>query len=237
MPFTLVSLIREATLYIGLPQPSAAIGSADRSIVQLVGFANSIGRRLVKTHIWRQLKRAGTITTVATQEAYPLPADWGRQIPETEWDQTLRWPVTGPYNSQEWGILKYGYPSSIPYVRFRIFGSSFVLDPVPAASGRLIQFEYVSNRWVLDSGSTPKAAFSADDDTCIFDDELMIIGLRLWWQRAKGFDSTIEQNEFDDLLSVMKAQDASSRTLSLSPRSRSFLLDEDNLPDTGYTSV
>lgn len=229
---TFVELIQRVASLVGIPRPTTAVGASDKSIVQLVELANSLGRQLVKEFDWQALSKVGTITTTGTAD-YDLPADWVRQIPGTEWDSTQRWAVVGSLTPQEWQYLKNGYPTSGPAIRFRVSGGQFHLTPTPA-SGRTLNYEYVSGRWVRDSSGTPKAGFTADEDTFVFDCELMIAGLRLKWREAKGLDSVIAAGEFAKLLALTKAQDRPARTLSLAPRYSEGLITGNNLPDSGY---
>jgi len=55
---------------------------------------------------------SGTVSLVFAQVQYALPDDWSKQITQTEWDRTDRWPLLGPQSSQEWQKSKvwdYGF--------------------------------------------------------------------------------------------------------------------------------
>ena len=74
---------------------------------------------------------------------YPLPADWKKQLPQTEWDRTNRWPLIGPQTPQMWQSLKSGIVYAGIGEHFRISGNSITLTP-PPSDGLLIGFEYLS---------------------------------------------------------------------------------------------
>jgi len=177
---------------------------------------------------------AGLQTVTMSQVAYPLPSDWLNQIPQTEWDRTNRWPMLGPKSPQEWQSFKSGIVYAGPRERFRIQGGSLQISP-PPPNGLTFAYEYVSSAWVVDVSGAAKQNLSADTDTTIFDDSLMIVGLKMRWLRAKGLDFSVEMQEFNNLLSTIKAQDKSAAKLSLSPVSGSIYLGTSNIPDGNWT--
>ncbi|MDQ0084584.1 hypothetical protein J2W35_004953 [Variovorax boronicumulans] len=178
---------------------------------------------------------AGLQTVTMSQVAYPLPSDWLKQIPQTEWDRTNRWPMLGPKSAQEWQSFKSGIVYAGPRERFRIQGGALQISP-PPPNGLTFAYEYISSSWVGDVSGTTKPAFTADTDTTIFDDSLMIVGLKMRWLRAKGLDFSVEMQEFNNLLSTIKAQDKSAPKLSLSPVSGSIYLGTANIPDGNWSA-
>jgi hypothetical protein len=177
---------------------------------------------------------SSTASLVFGQVQYALPSDWSKQIPQTEWDRSNRWPLLGPQSAQDWQSFKSGIVYAGPRLRFRIQGNTLSINPPPAAN-RNLAFEYISNGWVLDStGLVSKTKFTADTDTCVFDDSLMILGLKLKWLQTKGFQYDYAQKEYTDYLNVCKAQDKSAPKLSLAPASGTVLLTNRNIPDGGF---
>ena len=132
---------------------------------------------------------SGTNDLTFAQVNYPLPADWGGQIPQTEWDRTNRWPLIGPKSSQEWQSFKSGFVRR-PKASIRIIDGSVHLNPPPSINGGILAYEYISSYWAISATGTPKYTFTADDDTCVFDDSLMILGTQTLWLRAKGLDNS-----------------------------------------------
>lgn len=179
--------------------------------------------------------RSGTFDLQISQVEYPLPDDWKKQIPQTEWDRTNRWPLMGPQSGQAWQSFKSGIVYSGPRERFRILGDCIALNP-PPPDGLLFAFEYVSKNWVLSQDGTPKAAFTADTDTTIYDDSLMVLGAKVLFLQAKGLDFSLEASQFQNLLGQCKAQDASAPALSISPRPASQFLSNRNIPDGSWGS-
>ncbi|MAL02049.1 MAG: hypothetical protein CL536_07890 [Alcaligenaceae bacterium] len=176
---------------------------------------------------------SGTNTLQFSQVEYPLPADWKKQIGQTEWDRTNRWPLMGPQTPQAWQSFKSGIVYAGPRERFRILNNSITLNPPPPA-GLLLAFEYISKNWVIDSAGTTKPAFTADTDTFVYDESLMILGVKTLFLQAKGLDYALEASQFTGLLNQCKAQDKSAPVLSVSGQSSGRLLSLDNVPDGNW---
>jgi len=176
----------------------------------------------------------GTFALNFAQVQYPLPSDWKKQIPQTEWDRTNRWPLLGPQSAQGWQSFKSGIVYAGPRERFRLLGNTIALNP-PPPNGIVLAFEYISNAFVTAAdGVTVKSSFTADDDTCVFDDSLMVQGLIMAFKQAKGLDVSFELSRFNGLLEQCKAQDRSAPKLSLSPADISILLTTQNIPDGNW---
>lgn len=177
---------------------------------------------------------SATLSLVFGQINYALPSDWSKQIPQTEWDRSNRWPLLGPSSPQDWQSFKSGIVYAGPRLRFRIQGNNLAINPPPSSNLNLA-FEYISKAWVLAADNvTYKTKFSADTDTFIFDDSLMTLGLKLQWLKAKGFEYDYAQREFDSLLNMCKGQDKSAPKLSLAPEGASVLLTNRNMPDGNW---
>lgn len=175
---------------------------------------------------------SGTTFTL-TKVRYAMPSDFYYIIDDTQWDKSKHWKMQGPCTPQQWQWLLSGYISTGPRIRFRIFGNYFQIWPNIGVADTL-GFEYVSNQWALDASSVAKTSFTADTDTCIFPDRLMVLGLKLKYFAVKGFDTRVYQREYDDQLSSAFAADAGSPTLSMCPKPTNVLIGWANIPDSGY---
>ena len=167
------------------------------------------------------------------QVNYAMPADYQRMVNKTQYNKSNRWAVIGPKDAQEWQWLKASYVTTGPRRRFRIQGNKFAVWPAPT-SNVILGFEYQSGSWVIDSDGSYKQRFSADTDTSLFPDRLLVLGTKLKYFQIKGFDTAALQADFARELMKFKAQDAGADTLSLAPKYPNVLLTQNNLPDTGY---
>ncbi|CAB3957293.1 hypothetical protein [Achromobacter ruhlandii] len=176
---------------------------------------------------------SGTYLLNFAQVQYPLPSDWKKQIPQTEWDRTNRWPMMGPQTPQAWQSFKSGIVYAGPRERFRILGQTMAVNP-PPPNGLTFAWEYISNAFVTSASGARKSSFTADDDTCVFDDSLMVQGLKVKFKQAKGLDVSFELSEFNVLLEQCKAQDRSAAKLNLSPADITVLLTTNNIQDGNW---
>jgi hypothetical protein len=95
-------------------------------------------------------------------------------------------------------------------------------------------FEYISNGWVEGVDGTAKPEITADTDTFIFTDSLLITGLKSQWMVAKGLDASFSLGEFRWLLEQEKATNKSAPMLSVGAMQGSVLLTNANILDGSW---
>lgn len=177
---------------------------------------------------------SGTVSLSFTKTKYALPSDWDRAINRTQWDKTNHWELLGPKSAQEWQYLKGGIVATGPRMRYRIMGNAFQIWP-PATTESRLGLEYISNAWVLAAdGTTYKSQFSADTDTSLFRDRLLITGTKYEFFQIKGFDVTKLSKDYDLELDKEKASDKGAPSLSLSSPSSPMFISPGSIPDSGY---
>jgi len=164
---------------------------------------------------------------------YGLPADYYSTVNRTHWDKSKRWEMLGPESPQQWEWLLSGYISTGPRIRWRLLGKYFQIWPGMNA-GELLGFEYRSKGWAEAADGTPKNSFTADDDTCVYPDRLMVLGTKLKYFEAKGFDTTALYRDYLLEFETAVAQDVAAANLSFAPRPGTVLIGYDNIPDSGY---
>jgi hypothetical protein len=175
----------------------------------------------------------GTVTFSKTK--YPLPPDYETITDNTHWDRTKRWQMLGPVDAQQWQWLKSGYISTGPRVRWRILGDEFQIWP-PYNTQEYLGFEYRSKGFVRSATGDVKNSFTADTDTTVLDDSIVAILTKLKYFQIKSFDTTSLQQDYQRYLSIAKANDKGSATLSFAPQPSAVLIGWANIPDTGYGS-
>jgi len=230
---TLLQIIQQACRELALPLPNAAATATEQQSLQMFGLMNALGQELLDRHDFQVLVETHTFVTDATGAA-ALPSDFHRPLNDTQWDRSNRWGLVGPMLPAGWQWLQSSQLASVgPRVRFRIRGDQFEYYP-GTDTGNTFAFEYIKNKWVVDDdGSTEKAVFENDNDTCVFRDRLMVNGLKYKFLAAKGFDTTIAERDFE-LQIEAQAGDGGAPTLSLSGPEPSHLIDLSNVPDSGY---
>ena len=175
----------------------------------------------------------GTVTF--SQTKYDLPPDFETITDNTHWDKTKHWQMLGPEDAQQWQWLKSGYISTGPRIRWRILGGQFQIWP-PYNTQEYLGFEYRSKGWARSSTGTVKNSFTADTDTTVFDDTVLVLATKLKYFQVKSFDTTALMQDYMRYLNVAKANDKGSATLSFAPYPSKVLIGYANIPDTGYGS-
>lgn len=231
-------IIQDAAYELGLITADVAdvFASTDQNIIQLRQMLTRIGRDLVKAKQWSHLQKEGTITTSDSDADYDLPNDFDRLIANTYWNRTDDVPGV-PVDGQVWQYFKAQSLTAAVTALFRIQDNEVQIIPTPSAT-ESIAFEYISSYWVKESGQSAGNTTRADasTDTILFDPTLVMHALKLAFKRAKGLDSTAEQADYLSRLSAVAGGDGASPVLSLVPSGGVRLLDELNLPDTGWGS-
>lgn len=203
----------------GIPQ--------DCSIVSVVGSTVTLNQPLQSTGVG--------ISLTFGQTKYDLPPDYETITDRTQWDKTKHWEMLGPEDAQQWQWLKSGYISTGPRVRWRILGQYFQIWPIMNTQ-EYLGYEYRSKAWAVGADGTPKNSFTADTDTTIFDDAVMVLATKMKYFQIKGFDTTSLMQDYQRYLSVAKANDKGSAILSFAPYPSKVLIGYANIPDTGYGS-
>ena len=180
---------------------------------------------------------ASVSMTFAKQD-YDLPSGYDRMISDTNWDRTDHWRNIGTKSSQDWQFLQGGIISIGPRERYRIYNGKFRIFQALTTVYNF-SFEYVSNYWVCATGSSEgtKKEFTADTDTSVFPDDLMMAGLKFYFLKAKKLDYGIELGEFTRALSYNKAQDVPVPSMSLAPVGMNQLVGPWSVQDGNWPSV
>jgi hypothetical protein len=234
---TALELAQSAAVEMGLAPPASIYATSELIPQQLGALLNVTGEMLVKRRVWRQLFRDATVTAVAGQGTYPLPDDFARPITQTEWDRVNRWPLIGPETSQQWQWLKSGILSTGPRERFRLVGNALELWPIPGQGAPVpitFSYYYISKWWALADNGQPKKKCDNDTDTMIFDDRLIISGVKLRFYQAKQFDTTSFAAEFQTNLDDAIAQDSGGPILSMARQPAFPLITIYNVPDGNW---
>ena len=179
---------------------------------------------------------SGTYTGVTftfSKTKYDMPPDYETITDTTQWDKTKRWQMLGPEDAQQWQWLKSGYISTGPRIRWRILGDKFQIWP-PYNTQEYLGFEYRSKGWARSSTGQIKNSFTADNDTTIYDDRLLVLATKLKYFQVKNFDTTALQQDYFRVLNVVKSNDKGSANLSFAPYPTKVLIGYANIPDTGY---
>jgi hypothetical protein len=165
---------------------------------------------------------------------YALPPDYDAIVPRTQWDKSRHWELLGGEDAQQWEWLLSGFIATGPRIRWRLLGNYFQIWPGLSYAENL-GYEYRSKGWAADVTGVPKNSFTADTDTCIYPDRLLVNMTKLKYFEAKGFDTTAQFRNYMTELETCIAQDTGGGVnLSFAPKPGTILIGYDNIPDSGY---
>ena len=234
---TALNVVNDALLEMGVVSSAVenVFTSTDTNVIQMKALLKRLGRNLTRKYQWAALQKTHSFSTVDGTESYALPADFGRLLPSSQWNETTEQRLLGPLQAQGWRLLKVAsVANGITYFH-RFYQRKVWLNPTPSAV-ETVSYEYQSRYWVQPSGQTEPTSESpsANADTLWFDSPLLVAGLKWMWKTAKRMDSSAEENEFREALEFAMGGDSFSPDLSLTGGGGIRLLDEHNVPETGF---
>jgi|TARA_R110000803_G_scaffold20541_4_gene52757 hypothetical protein len=207
-----LKIIQNAADEIGIVQPATGINSGAVETIKLIRYADKVGNSLMKSFHWQILTKEKTFTSVATetQTSTILEADFDRFIPETFWDRTDSFLMTGPTTAKEWQNLKATSYNNTGARKFRLRGDSILIIPVPTA-GLSYAYEYISTKWVdIAATGTPKVAFTIDTDVPLLNPELLTLGIIYEYLEGDGLPSVSAAKAYLDMFKLLAKNDQPS---------------------------
>ncbi len=174
------------------------------------------------------------------QDSFAVPTDFAALIPRTYWDRGRLWELQGPLTPQEDQWIRSGIVAQGPRRKFRKVGRDsyqIVIRPTPTTSDLYptdLVFEYISAYWINDASGNPKAVFTLDTDTTIYEDLVFTAGLKWRYLQAKGFEYQDYQSEWAMLAKNSLARANPGRTLNLTSNGWTRLLGASNVPDGNF---
>jgi len=236
---TATYIINTACQELGLPPVSLNSADGDATGYQSLGMLNALGDELVKVKDWQFLMKEMGFVGDGVTESFPMPADFGRQVNQTEWNASAQRPMIGPVSPQVWAWQQFGIVAAGFFFRYRINHNKYQVFPIPGA-GQTFAMYYISKNWVID-GTSPDPDDPLYLDTIIhasdiplFDRRLLIAGLKVKLWAQKGFETTTLAEEFKYLLDAEKAQNQGAAVISLSNGGNGYLLNYNNVSDGNY---
>ena len=194
------------------------------------------------TQVTLSMEVTGDSTTgmdlLFARDTYPMPVgfDWFNN--RTMWDRTNRWELLGPDSPQMDQWHRSGIVVTGPRRHFRKVGpytSQFRIWPPPNEIAEPLQlvFEYLSIAAVQVNGADDNFAqyFANDIDTCLLDDQAIIMGMKWMFWEVKGFNYAAMQNRWIDYVDRLVARDGAAPTLNLVKRVNPIFISPANVQD------
>lgn len=196
--------------------PSTVQSSSDAQIVQMFGLMNEFLEDAATRKGWQKNKIEKTFTSIAAEDQgniFTLCAE-GYQgiVPDTMFDRTQQLPIPGTLDSAEWQARKAWNMSGMFY-QYRLRNDKLLFNPALPVSHE-IAFEYFSS-WFAFDGTTRKAYFTLDSDTCAFPDAVMILWLRYRWKAEKGFEHAAEFQAYENAIAQFGLRDEQPKSIRM----------------------
>ena len=215
---TVLSICQNALKEIsGFDVPNTIVGNQNETAVTALAVLRREGMRLRKFN-WDTLIAEGLITTVAGSEDYAKPDDFRHFANMSQWDRTNNLRLRGPTTPAEWQFLKGSVAGATATIErwFRVKGRRIFIHPVPNASGDTIAYEYYSTNWVvLQTDGSTAGEIASDNDTALLDEEVLTLGVKWRFLKAKGIPWEAEYREYEDMLQSLLGQNGGSPVIAL----------------------
>ena len=215
MSTSLLNLFNNVLPEIGFPTVTTVIGNTNQTVTQFLRLANREGKSLMKYRDWRILIKVQTFTTVSSADAYALPSDFDRFVPNTEWNQANTEILNGPLSDERWQADLSGLTTVTVNDRFQIradgASNRFFIRPVPT-SAENVSFFYVADTWCASNGGQRQSAWAADTDTILFDPYVYELGIKWRWLQAQRREFEVERAEYVNERAKAYARDGGMRT-------------------------
>lgn len=201
--------------------PSSAYSSTDTNVLQLVAFSQDTGLEMARRSGWNTLKVFKQVTGDGTTTLWPLPADWMRLCPSDKSPMgalvslsrpTI--PLIGPVND-EWLNQMKALPAYPAYPVWRLINNNLEIWPA-LANGEIVQFWYFSKNWITKSVGGTSSVWTNDNDTALFDEDILMKGAIWQWKRAKGLDYAEEFRAYQLAFERAAGQQDNERVVSTS---------------------
>lgn len=214
MTVTALQILQTVASETGLPIPTSIEGTQDSGVLQLVALLNSSGYEALFYYTWEQLTKKQLLSTINGVGSYPLPADWGYYIDQTQQNLSAKWPLSGPVSTQSWSYLENNLVGATNIV-YQVRQGNLLLLPVPTAVVQL-QLYYITNGWVsvTSAPGTYSDKVTKNDDVPLLDWLLLVkfVKVKLW--ESKGFDSTAFRQDFVNIWEALVGKDIGAPKLS-----------------------
>lgn len=230
MRLSVLKTIQTAAAELGLTPPNTVVASNDSTANQLLALFGAVCDELVRDYNWSALHTEYTFPTVYDTDTYPLPEDFQRVVNDTEWNKRSQTVMAGPANPSTWQRLKNATIGSFQYV-FRVKGSSIIIQPVPSIESSDLSLEYISAYYLVDSTTRiPKPAVDSNSDLFVFDDRLIINGIKLKFKEITGLNSEAAAYDYEMTKRSVISSDGGAQVLMLGRSPSHF----SNIPDGNW---
>jgi len=217
---TVADLISIAAREMGLANPYYVVPTnyPPETNTKLTYQLYAVCRELRASRFFPQQKRTYSFTTSDGVATYAFPADFYSGLLGTQYDRSTSLQLVGPIDDGDWNYTLYGAGGNPGDVQYRVFGPNIdqyssakmmQISPTPT-DVRTISYEYITRNFFYPAGWTPSTTvyetITADTDVCMFDDDIMISGLKYFYKEASEQDHEKDKSDFNRKLDNARAR-------------------------------
>jgi hypothetical protein len=176
-------------------QRDSFASNTDPDSIQMVNFANRAADEYREFFPWNRLRVSTSVTLQDGVLEYDLPADFDYYMTETMWKSDGARFVVIPVSDRYWSFIKAGNPGTRINYYAKLIGGKLAFTSVTA--GDVINYDYMSNSAITDSGGTPKPRFTEDTDLFLLSDSTLVTGIKAFWKIEKEMPTgALDMQEF-----------------------------------------
>lgn len=180
---TLLEILNNVLTQSSFLKKASFTNNADIDDDQMVSIANRVAYEIFNWYDWGELRVVGQVDLIEGQNVYVLPADYQSIVPDSAWETDGSRKVDIPTSDQMWYQYKFSSLTTAGTIRARFYGNTVeVIEPF---NGGSFTYEYVSKFPIRDIEDNPKEFFTADTDTWLLDNQVLILGVQAHWKQAK----------------------------------------------------
>lgn len=210
---TVLSVVQNASLAVGLDVPSQVFSSTDRDMQSMARMANLIAVRIARVFDWQAITKKQSFTGDGVNESFALPADYGRMLRGSSlWSSRYSWQMNAITGLNDWLEMEV-FPTNRLTGSWALFQNQIHVRPT-MPSGELVKFYYIRNTIVVATDGTLKTRFSADTDSFALSEYLLELGIIWQWRASKGLPYAEDKTNYEiELGNLMDADRGSKPTI------------------------
>ena len=210
---TVLAILQSAAQGIGISVPATYNENP-----KLLEILYSVSREIRASRSFPQQKRTHSFSTAIGTAEYAFPVDFYAPLLETQYDQGRHWQLIGPISDEEWNYILYAPGGASSNIQYRIFGPSLAqystakmmkFTPTPS-DVRTISFDYITTSMFYPASWTPGTTVyetvAADTYVSMFDDDIIISGLKYYYKESRGVEFDKDQKDFNRKLGNARAR-------------------------------
>jgi len=220
---TILSALQSAMVRLVGRRPNTIFSTTNQTELELADLATEVATDIMKSHEWQALTKIETIVGDGVATAFDKPSDYDRmcQGQAMHDGNSWFWNYTPAADLNEWLYLQSGGWEALNPGWWILLENQFQFYPAPSGNA---PYPYISKNFARSapaSGTgiiTPKAAFTADDDTFLLDDRLITLGVIWRYREQKGMGYAEDMATYEMALSQEQARDKGSRVIRRNSR-------------------